>query len=146
MRTFTARHQRGRSRLTWFGLTLILVSVGLIWRLVPLGLNGFALKYGGSVLWAAMIYCLCAALLASQSITATVCLSGFMTLSTELLRLYHEPSLDAFRLTLPGALLLGRIFSLWNLVAYVAGIGFVALCERAATSQPANPSSQTRER
>ncbi|TXN41210.1 DUF2809 domain-containing protein [Methylobacterium sp. WL30] len=146
MRTFTVRHQRGRSRLTWFGIALVLISVGLIWRLVPLGLNVLALKYGGSVLWAAMIYCLCAALLASQSITATVCLACCMALGTEMLRLYHEPWLDAFRLTLPGALLLGRIFSVWNLVAYVAGIGFVALCERAATSQPASSHSQTRER
>lgn len=40
----------------------------------------------------------------------------------EFSRLVHTPWLDAFRLTTAGALLLGRIFSLWNLVAYVAGI------------------------
>ncbi len=34
----------------------------------------------------------------------------------------HAPWLDAFRLTTAGALLLGRIFSLWNLVAYLIGI------------------------
>lgn len=34
----------------------------------------------------------------------------------------HTPWLDAFRLTAAGALLLGRIFSPWNLVAYVTGI------------------------
>lgn len=37
-------------------------------------------------------------------------------------RLVHTPWLDAFRLTTAGAQLLGRIFSLWNLVAYFAGI------------------------
>jgi hypothetical protein len=42
--------------------------------------------------------------------------------AVEFSRLYHTPHLDAFRLSLPGALLLGRIFSLWNLLAYVCGI------------------------
>lgn len=40
----------------------------------------------------------------------------------ELFRLVHTPWLDAFRLTTSGALLLGRIFSVWNMVAYAAGI------------------------
>jgi hypothetical protein len=40
----------------------------------------------------------------------------------EFSRLVHTPWLDAFRLTTAGALLLGRIFSLWNLVAYLIGI------------------------
>ena len=40
----------------------------------------------------------------------------------EFSRLVHVPWLDAFRLTTAGALLLGRIFSLWNLVAYLIGI------------------------
>jgi hypothetical protein len=40
----------------------------------------------------------------------------------ELVRLVHTPWLDALRLTTAGALLLGRIFSVWNMVAYAAGI------------------------
>ncbi len=40
----------------------------------------------------------------------------------EFSRLVHTPGLDAFRLTTAGALLLGRIFSLWNLVAYLTGV------------------------
>jgi hypothetical protein len=36
--------------------------------------------------------------------------------------LYHAPWLDEFRLTTAGALLLGRVFSLWNILAYMAGI------------------------
>jgi len=45
-----------------------------------------------------------------------------IAVAVELIRLVHTPWLDHFRLTLTGALLLGRIFSLWNLVAYAAGI------------------------
>ncbi|WCS28334.1 DUF2809 domain-containing protein [Methylobacterium sp. NMS14P] len=41
-------------------------------------------------------------------------------------RLVHTPALDAFRTTLPGQLLLGSIFSQWNLLAYALGIGAAA--------------------
>jgi hypothetical protein len=42
--------------------------------------------------------------------------------------------LDAFRLTLAGALLLGRIFSPWDMVAYGAGIILGLLLDRLAAS------------
>ena len=45
-----------------------------------------------------------------------------IAVGVELFRLVHAPWLDAFRLTTAGALLLGRVFSLWNIVAYGAGI------------------------
>jgi hypothetical protein len=38
--------------------------------------------------------------------------------------------LDAFRLTLPGGLLLGRIFSAWNMLAYGVGIIFAVGLDR----------------
>lgn len=120
---------RTRSRPAWLALSIALNGIGLVWRLAPLGLSRFALKYGGSLLWASMVYSLCAALLSRWSIAATATVAGLVALFIELLRLYHQPWLDAFRLTLPGALLLGRIFSPWNLVAYAAGISAAALCE-----------------
>lgn len=45
-----------------------------------------------------------------------------IAICVEMFRLCHSPWLDQFRLTLFGALLLGRIFSLWNIVAYAFGI------------------------
>ncbi len=118
-----------------FAATIVLIGIGLVWRLVPLGLSGLALKYGGSVLWAAMIYCPCAALRPrgsiAGSIAATALIASLVALVTEeASRLFHSPWLDAFRLTLPGALLLERGFSLWDLVADAVGIGVAALCER----------------
>jgi hypothetical protein len=50
----------------------------------------------------------------------------------ELFRLVHTPWLDAFRLTLAGALLLGRIFSPWDMVAYGFGIILGMLLDRFA--------------
>ena len=57
-----------------------------------------------------------------------------IAIGVELFRLVHLPWLDAFRLTLPGALLLGRIFSLWNMVAYGVGIGLAVMLDRLAMS------------
>lgn len=48
--------------------------------------------------------------------------SAAIAVAVELFRLVHTPALDAFRLTLAGALLLGRIFSPWDMVAYGMGI------------------------
>ena len=50
----------------------------------------------------------------------------------EFSRLVHAPWLDAFRLTTAGALLLGRIFSPWNMVAYAVGILFGVWLDRLA--------------
>jgi hypothetical protein len=48
----------------------------------------------------------------------------------EFSRLWHLSTLDAFRLTLAGRLLLGRYFSLKNIVAYWVGIGLAAALDR----------------
>jgi hypothetical protein len=52
----------------------------------------------------------------------------------ELFRLVHAPGLDAFRLTLAGALLLGRIFSPWDMLAYGVGIALGVWLDRLAMS------------
>ncbi|MBW6420260.1 DUF2809 domain-containing protein [Rhizobium sp. XQZ8] len=87
-----------------------------------LGLPFVVVKYGGSILWGAMVYFLVAALLYRHSRTAVLAYSVTVAICIEMLRLYHAPWLDEFRLTTAGALLLGRVFSLWNILAYMAGI------------------------
>jgi hypothetical protein len=52
----------------------------------------------------------------------------------ELFRLAHAPWLDAFRLTTAGALLLGRVFSPWNMLAYGVGIILAMLLDRLGAS------------
>lgn len=101
-----------------FVLVLASVAGGLLVRLVPLGLPPVLVKYGGSILWASMIYWLFSALCCSWSPGAAGLLAGFIATSIECFKLYHSPILDAFRFTLPGALLLGRIFSVWDIVVY----------------------------
>jgi hypothetical protein len=106
-----------------FGAALAVIAIGLVWRLAPLGLNAFWLKWGGSVLWGTMVYLLVAACRPARLGRAgVIAVALVIAAAVELSRLYHTPALDAFRLTLPGALLLGRVFSGWNIVAYALGI------------------------
>jgi hypothetical protein len=60
-------------------------------------------------------------------------ISAVIAVCVELFRLAHAPWLDEFRLTLTGALLLGRIFSTWDILAYGIGIVLAAGLDRLAT-------------
>jgi Protein of unknown function (DUF2809) len=57
-------------------------------------------------------------------------LRRLIAVGVELFRLVHAPWLDSFRLTLSGALLLGRIFSPWYLLAYGVGIALGAVLDK----------------
>jgi hypothetical protein len=61
-------------------------------------------------------------------------ISAVIAACVELFRLVHAPWLDEFRLTLVGALLLGRIFSPWDILAYGVGIGLGMLLDFAASA------------
>ncbi len=87
-----------------------------------LGLPPAFVKYGGSVLWGAMVFFLVAIVASHLSRRSIALIAAAIAVAVELFRLVHTPALDAFRLTLAGALLLGRIFSLWDILAYGAGI------------------------
>lgn len=73
-----------------------------------------------------MIYLLLAAFFLSRWHGYEVHIAILAVVLVELIRLVHFPALDAFRATTAGALLLGRVFSLWNIVCYIAGIGAAA--------------------
>ena len=115
------------------GAFLVVVAAGLALRRYALDLGApfFFWKYGGSLLWGMMVYFLTALLLGSVSKTRIIAVASLAAVAVEFFRLVHAPWLDAFRLTTAGALLLGRVFSLWNIVAYLAGIALGALIEAA---------------
>lgn len=86
------------------------------------GLPFGAVKYGGSVLWGTMVFFLVAIVVGRRPRAWIAVASLCVAVAVEFLRLHHSPELDAFRLTTVGALLLGRVFSVWNIVAYAGGI------------------------
>lgn len=115
-------------------LCLSVIVLGLALRRygLGLGLSAFIVKYGGSMLWATMIYFLIAMAAPTRSRWSVALIAASMAVCVELFRLVHAPWLDAFRLTTAGALLIGRIFSLWNTLAYGAGIVLGILLDRLA--------------
>jgi hypothetical protein len=118
------------------GLCLLIIMLGLALRGFgfSLGLSAFIVKYGGSLLWAAMVFFLVAMAASHSSRLSVALISASIAVAVELFRLVHAPSLDAFRLTLPGALLLGRIFSPWNMLAYGVGIALAVWLDRCVVS------------
>ncbi|WP_439364374.1 DUF2809 domain-containing protein [Bradyrhizobium sp. DASA03005] len=113
-------------------LAVIVCGLSLRWYGFPLGFPAFVVKYGGSLLWATMVFLLVGAVLPRLTQTQIAAIAAVIAVVVEFSRLVHTPWLDAFRLTTAGALLLGRIFSLWNLVAYVTGIALGVWIDRVA--------------
>jgi hypothetical protein len=128
------RAGRRALRLPRIGLCAAVIASGLALRGFGLGLGllGVIVKYGGSVLWATMVFFLVAIACPRWPRRNAVMASIVIAIGVELFRLIHTPWLDAFRLTLPGALLLGRIFSPWNMLAYGAGIILALMLDRVA--------------
>jgi hypothetical protein len=114
------------------GLCLSIIVSGLALRGFGLrfGLAPAIVKYGGSVLWGTMVFFLVAIAASGLSRSRLALMSALITVCVELFRLVHAPWLDAFRLTTTGALLLGRVFSPWNMLAYGFGIAFGMLLDR----------------
>jgi hypothetical protein len=117
-----------KPRTHWSSLALFLVTVmaGLTVRMAPLGLPAVVVKYGGSMLWAVMIYWVVSAALARWRLPVVAMISGVIATAVEFFKLYHSPGMDAFRLTLPGMILLGRYFSMRDIAAYWVAIGLAA--------------------
>ena len=97
---------------------MALIPIGIAWRMAPLHLPPFLYKYGGSVLWAAMVYWLAGALLPRSRPFKLAAVAALIAVLVECTRLVHFPALDAFRMTLAGRLVLGRFFSLKDILAY----------------------------
>ena len=119
-----------RPLLLSLAIMFITVIVGLTIRFAPLGLPSFIIKYGGSTMWALMAYWIVSTLLPSRRPLTVVFLTGTLTTAVEFVKLYHSPFLDTFRLTFPGIVLLGRYFSVWDIVAYWLAISVGALIDR----------------
>jgi Protein of unknown function (DUF2809) len=129
-------HSSSGRIVTRIVLCLAVIACGLALRRFgfSLGFPAFVVKYGGSLLWGTMVFFLVAIAAAGWTRLTAALIAFAIAVGVELFRLVHAPWLDAFRLTTAGALLLGRIFSLWNIVAYAAGILLGAALDRLVLS------------
>lgn len=122
------RSNRPRSILCLCVLVVV-IPLGLAVRYAPLHLPQFWSKYLGSALWAIAVYWLCGALLPRLKPLALAFIASTIAIAVELSRLFPEPHIDAFRLTLAGRLLLGRYFAWANIFAYLIAIVIAALAD-----------------
>jgi len=76
-----------------------------------------------------MVFFLVAIVASCSTRRSVVMIAAVIAVGVELFRLVHTPWLDSFRLTLAGALLLGRIFSPWDILAYGIGIALGTLLD-----------------
>ena len=105
---------------------VLTVLAGLGVRFVPLGLPWIVMKYGGSALWAAMIYWLAALVRPGAKPVRLALAAAVIATVVELFKLVHTPGLDAFRLTLAGKVVLGRFFYWSDFLAYYGAIAIAA--------------------
>ena len=119
-----------RRSLTALILLLITIPIGLAVRFLPLHLPWFLYKYLGSTLWAAALYWFLATLLPKLRPQTLAALAILIATLVELSRLISIAAIDAFRLTLPGRILLGRYFSVKNIAAYIFAIILCTLLDR----------------
>jgi uncharacterized protein DUF2809 len=115
-------------RPVWLSAALIVVTMtaGLAVRFAHLGLLALVVKYGGSALWAMMVYWVVSSLVPMLPVRRAAVVAGIVAILVEFLKLVHTPALEAFRRTLAGVLLLGRIFSFWDIVVYWVAIAVAA--------------------
>lgn len=125
-----------RRRRAALAATSAVLLAGLALRGVGpgLGLPFASTKYGGSILWGAMVYGVLATLMPTAPRARLTAIALAAAVTVEAFRLFHTPTLDAFRLTTAGALLLGRVFSGWNVAAYAVGIATAWRVDRSATA------------
>jgi Protein of unknown function (DUF2809) len=111
-------------------LSIIISGLALRGFGLDLGLPALIVKYGGSILWGTMVFFLVAMAASNLSRWRIALISASIAVCVELSRLVHTTWLDAFRLTTAGALLLGRVFSPWDVLAYGVGIVLGMLLDR----------------
>jgi hypothetical protein len=118
-------------RLISAAFVLVLIACGLLWRRPELGLPASAAKYGGSILWGAMMFFVMATLMPGRDIRRVAMLAAIIAALVEASQLVHVTPLDQFRSTVIGALLLGRTFSWWDIASYWFGIAMAWLATSA---------------
>ena len=127
-------------RLKYVGLGVMTLFAGIVVRFAPLGLPWFVVKYGGSTMWALMVYWVLAFIWPRTRIGWLALAAGVIATLVEFQRLYHSPGLDAFRHSLAGILFLGNFFSARDIVAYWLAIAVGAAVDgrwvRAARIEP----------
>ena len=106
-----------------YGLAIIAVmALGILSRQFPAWLPAALGKYPGDALWALMVFCSVGFLRPGATTMFAVAAALGFSCAFEFAKLYQAAWIESVRATLPGQLILGRVFSGNNLAAYALGI------------------------
>lgn len=118
----TSRLSDGRRRLLFVTLALVIVGIGLVWRMPGIPFSPFVKKYGADALWAWLVFVLLRIVCPQARIWSSAAVAFGIATLVELSQLYHAPWIDAVRATRLGALTLGSVFNWPDIPAYALGI------------------------
>lgn len=114
--------KRKRKRIIYLGLIIIVMILGIASRKYGEYLPGFISKYSGDILWALMVYLGFAFLFARKAINYIALISLIFSFAIEISQLYQAHWINIIRETTVGALVLGHVFILRDLICYSVGI------------------------
>lgn len=86
-------------------------------------------KWIGDVLWGLMVFFIMGFIFRDRSTLNNGIVATMFSIGIEVAKLYHAPWLDAFRYTKIGGLILGYVFSFYNILCYLTGIVSGVACE-----------------
>jgi hypothetical protein len=142
-----ARAFRWRLRLIYLGLALLCIAVGLLLRWPALGMPWAVGKYGGSMLWAAMVYFGLRMLFPMRRALVIAVAAAIIAALGEMTQLISIPWFDAYRETTIGHLIFGRTFAAEDIVAYWIGIAVAAALDgfsrRSAAGRQGKPQTRS---
>lgn len=124
-----------RRRLAHLAIAIACIALGLLVRVPALGLPREVAKYGGSILWAAMVYFALRAIGPRRSIPVAALVAAVLVALGEATQLVSIPWFDTLRTTALGHLIFGRTFAIEDIVAYWIGILLAAVGEWAFTGR-----------
>lgn len=124
---------------------MLLIPIGLVCRFVPIGLPQVIVKYGGSFLWAAMVYWVLAVLLPRlRPLHLGLCATA-VAVGVEFFKRVDTPGLNAFRDTFAGKVLLGRYFSYTDIAVYILAIACATWIDHRVLASPRHRMHQESE-
>jgi hypothetical protein len=118
-----------RNRLVYAVSIALVIGTGLLWRSSRVRLPDFFAKYGGDALWALVVFLGFGFVFCRSSTVRIALVAVCFAWSIEFLQLYHAPWIDGIRSTRLGHLVLGSVFNVPDLLAYVIGIAIGAFAE-----------------
>jgi hypothetical protein len=119
-----------RQRLPYAAALIIVIILGLSARAFLPRVWPWFSKEAGDVLYAVAAYFLIVLLFPNLSVGRAAATALLYSCAVEAFKLVRAPSLDAFRHTLPGRLVLGAVFSWGDIACYFVGVALAALIDR----------------